>query len=267
MKKTASVLGVLPLVLFSASAWSGASADLMVDNFRIELVDLDPNDGITPALVFDRASGITYATRSNNQFDGGTEPSPFGTFSSHLSDATGTAESDQLVGDVLGAGATFSASSAAYTAPGQVATALTSTYFDGASTSSFGFTLTPETEIRVLGNVSAHASADNGDTSQAQFGFGIGSDNPNDPVSPNNYVNFNLIAGAVPQQAAQQQIDASLANTSSQSLHGEMGMPLTTRADSYSPVVPVPEPNAALLPLLGFGWLVRQAWRRKAARA
>lgn len=271
MTKIAHTMGVLSLAAFTASAFGGTTATATIDNFRIQLIDLDPNDGIAPAIKFDDGSFLQYSALADgfgsSDGSGGYAFAPFAQVSTNAARGAQTA-SAALAGDVFGAGASITLSaSTGSTAP--VASGVASIDF-GTPTGYYGFTLTPQTRILFLGDANTTASTDflgQSDSGQARIEFGTFADGAIDTTGDGAFLWANV--GAVAHDAQSQQLDVTLANASGQSLHGEVRLAISAEATTYAPVVvlPTPEPNAALLPLLGFGWLALRARRRGAARA
>lgn len=66
-----TVILILPSVAASATPYDNTSTSFVLDNLRYDLVDLDPNDGITPSLTFtiDPTSRNSHArVRARNRF-------------------------------------------------------------------------------------------------------------------------------------------------------------------------------------------------------
>ncbi|MFP5393055.1 MAG: PEP-CTERM sorting domain-containing protein [Gammaproteobacteria bacterium] len=72
-KQLASLSVVLTATLSSAPALAAhADVSAQVSGFKIELIDLDPNDGIAPSIVFDNETfpGSTYTSEGSGSFTG-----------------------------------------------------------------------------------------------------------------------------------------------------------------------------------------------------
>lgn len=271
MKKIAHAMGLLSLVAFTASAFGGTTATATIDNFRIQLIDLDPNDGVAPAIKFDDGSFLLYSGQADgfgsSDGSGGYAFAPFAQVSTNATDGAQAARA-ALAGDVFGAGASIAVSaSTGSTAP--VANGIASLE-SGTPTGYYGFTLTPQTRVLFLGDANTTASTDllgRSDSGQARIEFSTFADGAIDSTGGGVYLLSDVSTAA--HDAQSQQLDVTLANASDQSLHGEVRLAMSAEATTYAPVVvlPTPEPDAALLPLLGFGWLALRARRRGAAQA
>ena len=264
MNRIARMLCLAPLALHSAGAWCDAGAQVSISNFRIELVDLDPNDGIAPSLALDPGSSgvvaqVFYASRfSGYGTDSGASAfGPIGTSATALQ-GYGFA-SGGINGDVMGTqGATLDASASTY-AQGGASTATANVTFGNAS-SLVGFTLSPETRIEIVGDsfVAAHSTHTQPvQQASAEFALSVAADGSTAPAGASVDLRAFADLTTAQYQLLTPSIDIVFDNTGSQSLHGPMNVLLATSASANGAVTvaPVPEPEGAVLPLLGLCWL------------
>jgi hypothetical protein len=139
----------IALAACSPCAFATATATATLNNLRYQLFDLDPSDGVTPAVMFDAGSAAStfataddYATWEYNYISG-----PLGSGQS-ISSIRGTAIAFAVVtpGEFTGSGATPVATAQA-SATGSSASALSNTWAVYS-----GFTLTPRTLLVFVAN-------------------------------------------------------------------------------------------------------------------
>jgi hypothetical protein len=155
MKHRIAAPVIAALALAACTHAMASTAEATLSGLKVQLVDLDPTDGITPSIVFQDAQGGTFvAAESGTPAHFVTDLNPGGTvFGQGASvSAQGSASSfASLAGDVFGQGADVkvSASASAF-----------GTY--GAGTVQLGdggmyvtFTLSPETRLVISGDAAA----------------------------------------------------------------------------------------------------------------
>jgi hypothetical protein len=286
MKKLILPSVMLLASLLSASAHAGVSATGNAV-FSYTLVDLDPNDGITPSITFDFAAGgprTGYLSVSLSNQSAGIDQWQYTFGSAQIYDhtkslsnpAVGSGSATITAGTglskVSGMTANVTASSNILPAPapfernlgaGASATPLQGDYY-----------LSANTELILSADVSLYASASSGTggRANASASFSMYLQGPTVQLSDREAASLKAISSglATDTKSLSNIYSVSYANTSSTTQRGYIETSLSSGGTNYAlyaavPGAPVPEPETYAMLLAGLG-LVARVTRRKAKR-
>lgn len=269
---------MLKHILLSAFAVSSAVAALpaahaesqgqaSLGTLTFTLIDLDPNDGIAPSLVWDSSpmspaygnTSLQYSTLDVNDT------------------GTSTGSDDFAMQAAPVAGLSVSGSVTGRSSPGtqQISTdvrAASDAYYSGAltlSTGQIGFTLSANTavsfstEYQIAGGVTGDGSRDEYFWSRAEMFSDLDSNAALGSYGGRDHSAATL--GDFPRSLdITGSITVSETNTTLLPQHGLVMLTLNSRAFSDNVLVPIPEPES--LPMFAVGMLVLGAWARRARR-
>lgn len=242
----------------AAPARADTQAGATLTDIRIQLVDLDPGDGIAPSMTFldsssstavTSAFALTYPPTAGRSSRSSTEP--FGPVSA-TSTATRTGAAGAVQGD-FSAGASMQASAfASLAALGKAVGSADIGDADGPRAYEPRFMLSPETALYVsgLGDVDASASDPDHEYAYAIIVLGLDSGIAGAPVSE---VSIEVDAGKGDQPPTLGHyagpLAARLINDSSAAVLGDLTLLAYASADSHldAPPSAVPEPGGGVL--------------------
>lgn len=236
-------------------AMADATASAQLSNFGLQLIDLDPNDGIAPWIDLTRFDSHAFAYGGNGPFaaDGTSVFGPVAADSSGADTSAAAAISgDLLAGGVAHADASTLASYAqAFINAGTFGTSPT-------------FTLSPHTELVFTGSadVSASIGGAGGGQSEAEVELGLSGPAP-DFLFDHDYRSAIAFDGGPNSASSQGDLSVSFSNLSDLAVDGTFYVYVMATASN---VPPVPEPANGALMLGALGGLAL-ALRRRTRRA
>ena len=267
--KFACLACITPLLVASASAWCSASTSATITNFRVELVDLDPADDITPSISFDpygvsTAQSDVYALtpRVTNLDQSNSSTRPFAPVSALVSSGSAIGFSS-IVGDVFGSGAIISTSARTSATGGHSISDGTIGFANQVEI--HRFTLSPETGLVISGDATFTAStAHDQATEQGDSGLFLSIGDTNSNFGPDgSWINTGVYADQSTTQP--QSLSTSFRifydNDSTLSYDGAVGGYLGSYATSSGPLIAAAVPESSTTTLLLAG-LAAFAWRR-----
>ena len=234
-------------------AMADATASAQLSNFGLQLIDLDPNDGIAPWIDLTRLDSHAFAFGGNGAFaaDG---TSVFGAVSADSAGA-GTSATAAISGDLLAGGVAHADAStlAAY------AQAFINAGTFGMSPT---FTLSPHTELVFTGSADVAASIGaGGGLSEADVELGLSGPAP-DFLFDHDYRSAIAFDGGAHGASSQGDLSVSFSNVGDVAVDGTFYVYVMAIASN---VPPVPEPANWALMLGAMGGLA-MALRRRARR-
>ena len=267
-KNLARLACIAPLVIACGNAWCSATTGAVVSDFRLQLVDLDPTDGITPWILFDPTYGTSsaqadaYQSQPYNEFPAyttGAGPLAPVLASSSFNGASGLAT---LVGDAFGAGAVVTTSATTVDGFGLGISEGTIGFFNDVQI--HAFELSPNTRLVISGDVTFTASMANGQPGDyADTGLVLevfdDTDSSKDTIL---VLGGGVFSPTDPSFSLATSFEVDYDNASDQVADATVSGYLGSYAQS-SGVTSVPEPGSAALMLAGLGGLA--AWRRRRA--
>jgi hypothetical protein len=275
MKKFARLACIAPLLIASGSAWCSASTSAVITNFRVQLVDLDPADGITPSISFDpygasTAQSDVYALMpsviSLDQSNSST--SPFAPVIAMVSSGSATGFSS-IFGDAFGSGAVVSTSARTDATGGNSISEGTVGFANQVEI--HRFTLSPETGLVISGEATFTAStAHDQATEQADTGLYLSIGDTNGNFGPDgSWINTGIYAdqSTTQPQTLSTSFQIFYDNASTLSYDGAVGGYLGSYAASTGPLLAaaVPESSTTTLLLAGLAAFACRLRRREAA--
>jgi len=258
----AAVATFAGLALAAPAVLADASASASVSDVRIQLIDLDTTDGITPAISFSQGAGaqaylsVSTWTDGAGQFHYVNVPvgSPYGQIDLHTYAADGT--SMMQGGDVFGAagmgpGASVASSASGwYASGGAVGNPLQGT-----------ITLTGNTRMVVTATVATWAQASLGDTATARTAIEFF--DKNNTFNGLSSIQYSVSATGALWQDAGNSLALTWDNLGPATNAGFLKVSATVSSDS---VTAVPEPQSAALMLAGLALVAAGASRRRSQR-
>jgi hypothetical protein len=247
------LVGTLAVLLATGATVvrADAVATATLSDFGIQLIDLDPTDGIAPSIDLGRY-GPSQAVSNGTQADG---TSTFGPVASSQGTA-GQGAAASITGDLLAGGVAHASAATADFAGGSVFEQ--SHILAGTFLALPTFTLSPHTELLITGTADVAAAVDAAspweELGDGAVEFGISGPPPDNLFSHaalSAYVD-NRFAGTSPFASSHGELSATLFNTTDAAMDGEFYIYVYATAASAAPV---PEPAAGLLLLTGLGGL------------
>jgi len=253
------------LLLVADLAHSRATTSATLADFRIELTDLDPSDGIAPSLTLDPQSHSVVETQlsSDIEFHANQGASAFAPVSTSR-EADGSGGSASFSGDPFGAGAVIAASAVGDHGGGAGSDA----EVDGpASALHLGdFVLGPQSQVTFSGMASIDwfASSPRTSTYAAVGVTFLQFVNGAQRFAGQDYLSMSYIGFGEPTGTLSAPIELSFANASDAPVVVIFSLGAAADAgDMQIDPLPVDEPAGGVLLLAGAPWLLWRAWRRR----
>lgn len=269
-----TVLGALALVGSAARATASASVD--ATGLRVQVVDLDPSDGIAPAVTFDPTAGRSYLSATGGYgadaaFDIRRGATAFSSLAVAAGPADGVHSAMSLDGDIFGSGLAMHGSAYSTNQSFADCAALASLFRTNDNDSdSLPFTLSAHTELEISVAASGQAQVDDTNHELAQAVVNLFLRGRFDAGVPDSSSRLDLRVGGddgpVTSTSGQQELFVSMTNESDVDIYGSfVGFAVVSAGNGPSAVPSVAEPGSAALLLSGVAAVAALARRRRRA--